>query len=409
MPTETRVAIIGGGIWGCSIAYHLAKAGCRDVTILERREVASGVTPMAAGLVGQLRTSELMARAIRQVVRTLERFEEETGEDPGFKQVGSLKLALNDARVAELRRQVEVARGFGIEVELIAPQEARARVPVLETEGLKAVAWIPKDGYVDPYTLATSLARAAKRLGATIRTQSPVTGLLVRRGRVRGVRLDGEEVHAERVVVAAGPWAELIAEWIGLRLPMVPIRHQLWITAPIEGLGRDFPVVRVPDASVYIRPELGGMLVGGFEAHPRTFSMKEFPANFQMERLEQDWEVLTELGAKLADHFPVLGTTQIARACAGLPTFTPDGEYLLGEVRGVKGLYLASGCNALGIAGSLIIGQWIAELILEGKASADLSSQSLTRFAGRYRGRGRLARDSESTYSGFYSLERGRL
>ena len=407
MSETARVVVVGGGIWGCSIAYHLARAGVSDVLVLERGELASGNTSQAAGLVGQLRASELMARSIMAVVDRLSRWQAEHGEDSGFRQVGSLKLALTDARVRELEAQVAQARRWGLAVELIAPRDAQTRVPLLETNGVKACAWIPTDGYAEPYTLAMALARAARRLGVKMRTQTPATAITLERGRVTGVDTATGPIACETVVVAVGPWSELIGAALGLAFDSVPIRHQLWVTAPLDGVPRDMPVVRVPDASVYLRPEVGGVLVGGFERGPKRFAMADLPATFTIEETERDQRVLEELGAGLTRAFPALQAAPIIRGCAGLPTFTPDGNYLIGQVPSVHGLFVATGCNALGIAGSLLIGQWMSELIIAGKASADLSTQALTRFGSRYESPGPLHADCESIYANFYALDKG--
>src|SRR2546423_4277268 len=247
MTEAARVVVIGGGIWGCSIAYHLARAGVSDVLVLERGELASGNTSQAAGLVGQLRASELMARSIMAVVERLTRWQAEHGEDSGFRQVGSLKLALTDARVRELEAQVAQAQGWGLAVELIAPRDAQVRVPLLETKGVKACAWVPTDGYAEPYALAMALARAARRLGVKMRTQTPATAITIERGKVTGVETAKGPIAGETVVGAVGPWSELIGRALGLAFGTVPIRHQLWVTAPLDGVPPDLPAVRVPD------------------------------------------------------------------------------------------------------------------------------------------------------------------
>jgi 4-methylaminobutanoate oxidase (formaldehyde-forming) len=275
---EASAVVVGGGIWGCSIAYHLARAGLGDVLVLERRELACGNTPQAAGLVGQLRSSELMVRSIRHVVGRLERWAaEHDGEDCGFRQVGSLKLALAEARVHELEAQVAGARGWGLDVELGSAAAARARVPFLDAAGLRVAAWIPGDGSVEPHGLAMALARAARRLGVAFETGRPVTAIRIEGGEVRGVDTPGGPVEAPRVVAAADPWVERRAAAAGLALDAVPLRHQHWTTAPVAAVPRDLPVVRVPDASVCIRPEVGGVMLGGFEARPRAFSMLDLP------------------------------------------------------------------------------------------------------------------------------------
>lgn len=399
--------VVGGGIWGCSIAYHLARAGLRDVVVLERRELACGNTPQAAGLVGQLRSTELMVRSIRHVVDRLERWPVEHGEETGFRQVGSLKLALTEGRVRELESHVARARSWGLEVELVSPASAQARVPFLDVRGVKAAAWIPGDGYVEPYTLTMAIARAARGLGVTFETGRPVTAIRIERGAVRGVDTPGGGVEAPRVIVAAGPWVERVAGAVGLTVDTVPLRHQHWTTAPMASVPADLPVVRVPDASVYIRPEVGGLMLGGFEARPKAFPMADLPPTFEIEHTEKDLGVLEELAGGLTRVFPALAGAPVLKGCAGLPTFTPDGNYLLGAVPTVRGLWVAAGCNAIGIAGSLLVGEWLSELVLEGRTRADTTSQALDRFGPRYAERRRLREECESIYGNFYSLDKG--
>ncbi|OGK77986.1 MAG: hypothetical protein A2X52_23095 [Candidatus Rokubacteria bacterium GWC2_70_16] len=399
--------MVGGGIWGCSIAYHLGRAGVSDVLVLERGELGSGNTSQAAGLVGQLRASRLMASAIMETVKRLASWQAEHGEDPGFRQVGSLKLALTEERDRELRTQVAQAQRWGLGVELISPREAQARAPLLDTRAVKACAWIPTDGYVEPYTLTMALATVARGLGVRMRRQSPVTALTVERGRVTAAETPDGAVETETVVVAAGPWVELIGGALGLRFALVPIRHQFWVTAPMDGAPRDMPVVRVPDLSAYLRPEVGGVLMGGYERSPKSVAMAELPPAFTIEETEKDPAALEELGGGLTEAFPALGAAPMIRGCAGLPTFTPDGNCLIGPVPGVRGLYVAAGCNAFGIAGALPVGRWVSELILEGRTGADTSTQALTRFGTRYRNRRRLRADCESIYANMYSLAKG--
>jgi 4-methylaminobutanoate oxidase (formaldehyde-forming) len=404
---DAAAVVVGGGIWGCSIAYHLARAGLRDVVLLERRELACGNTPQAAGLVGQLRSTELMVRSIHHVVDRLERWATEHGEESGFRQVGSLKLALTDGRVRELEEHVTNARAWGLDVELLTPKAATARVPFLDVTGVKAAAWIPGDGYVEPYTLAMTIARAARRLGVTFETGRPVTAITLERGTVTGVDTPTGRIQTPRVIVAAGPWVERVASTVGLAVDTVPLRHQHWTTAPMAAVPADLPVVRVPDASVYIRPEVGGLMLGGFEARPKAFSMADLPLTFEIEHTEKDLGVLEELAGGLTRAFPALAGAPVLKGCAGLPTFTPDGNYLLGAVPTVRGLWAAAGCNAIGIAGSLLIGEWLGELVLEGRTRVDTSGHALDRFGSRYKERRRLREACESVYGNFYSLDKG--
>lgn len=407
---DAAAVVVGGGIWGCAIAYHLARAGLRDVLVLERRDLATGNTSQAAGLVGQLRASELMCRSIQHVVGRLTGWTREHGEECGFRQVGSLKLALTEGRVHELEAQVSRARRWGLDVELLTPAQAAARVPLVEPARVRAAAWIPGDGYVEPYSLAMAIARAARRLGVRFETARPVTAIRLGGGTprtVRAVETPAGPVATPRVVVAAGPWAETVLGAVGLTADTVPLRHQHWTTAPMATVPPDCPVLRVPDASVYVRPEVGGLMLGGFEARPRAFSMAELGPTFEIEHTDKDLGVLDELGQGLTDALPSLEGAPVLKGCAGLPTFTPDGNYLLGAVPDVEGLWVAAGCNAIGIAGSLLIGEWIAELILEGRTAVDTSSQALTRFGPRYGDRARLRTDCQSIYGNFYSLEKG--
>jgi 4-methylaminobutanoate oxidase (formaldehyde-forming) len=316
---EVSAVVVGGGIWGCSIAYHLARAGLRDVVVLERRDLACGNTPQAAGLVGQLRSSELMVRSIHGVVTRLTSWSREHGEESGFRQVGSLKIALTEGRVRELETHVAQARAWGLDVELISAAQAEARVPFLDTRGVRAAAWIPGDGYVEPYTLAMAIARAARRLGVTFETDRPVTAIHVERGTVRGVETPSGTVESPRVVVAAGPWVERVAAAVGLAVDTVPLRHQHWTTTPMASVPGDLPVVRVPDASVYIRPEVGGLMLGGFEARPKAFSMADLPATFEIEHTEKDLGVLEELASGLTRAFPRWTAPRSSRAAPGSP------------------------------------------------------------------------------------------
>ena len=222
-----------------------------------------------------------------------------------------MKLALTDGRVRELEEHVSNARSWGLDVELLTPKSANARVPFLDTGGVKAAAWIPGDGYVEPYTLAMAIARAARKLGVTFETDRPVTAIQLDRGVVRGVDTPAGPLQSPRVIVAAGPWVERVAGAVGLAVDTVPLRHQHWTTAPMADVPANLPVVRVPDASVYIRPEVGGLMLGGFEARPKAFSMMELPLTFEIEHTEKDLGVLEELA--VGSHARVPGAATAPR------------------------------------------------------------------------------------------------
>ncbi|MFQ5828102.1 MAG: NAD(P)/FAD-dependent oxidoreductase [Candidatus Methylomirabilia bacterium] len=406
MAEEVEVAVVGGGVWGCSIAYHLTLAGIEDVVVFEKDELAMGSTLTASGLVGQLRSTAFMGRSIGWVVRQLERFEATTGHDPGFRQVGSLKIALTEETARELERRVELGQQWGLEAELITPTQAAEQAHLLEPEAVLAAAWVPSDGCVEPYGLAMAYSHAARDQGARFRTKTPVTAVHVAGGLVSGITAGGELVNAEHVVVAAGPWGELIAEWLGLQLPVVPIRHQHWITVSTAATAKAFPVIHIPDASCHVRPGTAGAVIGGFEANPVSYRMADFQPKFKMAELPEDREVLNNLGTTLFAVCPALKTAPLAKGVRCLPTFTPDGNYVIGEAPGVQNLWVATGCNATSIAGSMVVGRWIAEMMTQG---LDLPSMAVTRFGSRYEDRRELVKDCETVYANFYSLDKGAL
>ena len=331
--------------------------------------------------------SELMVRSIRHVVERLEHWAAEHGEESGFRQVGSLKLALTDGRVRELEAHVANARRWGLEVEL--SRRPRRRVPACRS-------WTPRAsrrrrGF--PGTDTWSPTRwpwpspaPPGASGGPLRDGAPGDrDPAVSAGAVRGVETPAGRVEAPRVIVAAGPWVRAGGGRRraagGHRAAAAPALDD---RAHGRASRRACPVVRVPDASVYIRPEVGGLMLGGFEARPKAFSMADLPLTFEIEHTEKDLGVLEELAGGLTRAFPALGGAPVLKGCAGLPTFTPDGKYLLGAVPSVRGLWVAAGCNAIGIAGSLLVGEWLGELVLEGRTRDDTSSQALDRFGPRY-------------------------
>lgn len=265
---QVETVIIGGGMWGCSVAYHLARRGRREIVLVEQTEIAGQTTGQAAGLIGQIRTSETAMRGAMYGIAFWAKAKEELGHDPKFRPSGSLKLALTPARKRDLEAQARQARGIGLEVEFISPREARDRVPGLDLLGVKAVMAIPSDGWVDPGEAARALAHGARALGVKIEPGVRVTGILSSGGRVTGVRTDRGEIGCEVVVIAAGPWADVVARGVGLRLPIIPVRHQSGITLPVPGVTDAMPVLRIPDLGAYVRPEEGGYLSGSSSGIP---------------------------------------------------------------------------------------------------------------------------------------------
>src|SRR5215212_11279185 len=294
MTRQASTVIVGGGVWGLSTAYHLARAGRTDVQVLERNgEPFDETTSQAAGLVGQIRATPLMRRAIRYAIDLFTGFERETGHDPGFRQVGSLLLALTSERMTSFEEHVEHANASGVEAHFVDEAQMSRLAPHLDVSRVEGGYFVPEDGYLDPQRCARALCAAAEDLGVKIRTGTAATGLSVTDGRVMGVETDGGFVEAEHVVVTAGPWTGTIAEMAGHRTAMVPIRHQRVSTAPVSGIPEHHPVVRVTDASCYLRPEEEGYLYGFFEPDPTSYDL-ELPAGFRTSEIEEPVQIMEE-------------------------------------------------------------------------------------------------------------------
>jgi glycine/D-amino acid oxidase-like deaminating enzyme len=311
MTQKASTVIVGGGIWGLSTAYHLARAGSPEVQVLERNgRPFDETTSQAAGLVGQIRATPLMRRAIRYAIDLFTGFERETGHDPGFRQVGSLLLALTPERVASFEEHVEHANRSGVEARFVDGAEMSRLAPHLDVTRVEGGYFVPDDGYLDPRECARAFCAAAEDLGVGIRVDTAVTGLSVRDGRVVGVETERGLVEAEEVVLTAGPWTGLLAETVGHKPAMIPIRHQRVTTVPVQGIPNHHPVVRVTDASCYLRPEEGGYLYGFFEPDPASY--KDISAEFRTADIEEPVEVMEEARERLTPVFPVLEKLDIA-------------------------------------------------------------------------------------------------
>lgn len=277
MPSRADVVIVGGGVIGCSIAWHLAKLGITDVVLLERRQLTCGTTWHAAGLIGQLRATRNLTTLARYTTELLGTLERETGQSTGFRQNGSISVALTGARLEELKRQASMARGFGLEVETLSPSEVLARYPLLDGRGVTGGFWLPRDGQADPVGVTLAFARGARSLGVRIVEGASVRRILVHGGVATGVRLDDGDIRADAVVLASGMWSHALARDIGVAVPLHAAEHFYAITEPIDGLPRDLPVLRVPDEETYVKEDAGKLLVGAFEARAKPWGMGASP------------------------------------------------------------------------------------------------------------------------------------
>ena len=399
-----RVVIIGGGVAGCSIAYHLAIAGCRDVLVLDRGELTGGSTFHSAGLVGQLRSTIALTRINVASVELYRRLRDDTGVDPGWREVGSLRLASSKERLLELRRQVGWARTFGLPLSLISARETRDLFPLVSVTGVEGAAYLPTDGRIDPASLAGALAAGARKRGVTIRTGVNVLGVKVDGRQVTGVVTEQGTVRCEAVVNAAGIWSHEVGRLVGLTVPVIPMAHQYLVTKPIDGVTRDMPTMRDPDRLVYFREEVGGLLMGGYERAPAPWGLDGIPRDFTHKLLAPDWERFGDLMEQAISRVPAIGRAEVITLINGPEAFTPDGEFIMGEAPDVRGFFVAAGFCAHGIAGAGGVGKVMAEWILEGRPSIDVWRMDLRRFGGHYGDRGYTRALAVETYSTYYDI-----
>jgi glycine cleavage system aminomethyltransferase T/glycine/D-amino acid oxidase-like deaminating enzyme len=407
MVEHARVVIIGGGVGGTSIAYHLTELGWRDVVLVDRAELTSGSTFHSAGLVGQLRSTTTLTRMMMYGAELYRRLTAETGVDVSWHEVGSLRLASTKARFEELQRQAGWAKTFGLPLELISAGEARERFPLMSIEGVLGAVWLPTDGWLDPSGLAQALAAGARSRGASIRQHTRVVGVNVARGRVTGVEVEhrGERstIEAEVVVNAAGMYAPEVGRLAGVTVPIIPMAHQYLFTDAIPGATPDLPTMRDPDHLCYFREEVGGLCMGGYERDPAPWSLDGIPADFNHRLLEPDWPRFEAIMAGAVQRVPAIEHAGVTRMINGPEAFTPDNEFLLGESE-VRGFFVAAGFCAHGIAGTGGIGQQMARWIADGEAELDLWKMDIRRFGGQYRSqRLTLARTYEN-YATYYDI-----
>jgi heterotetrameric sarcosine oxidase gamma subunit len=376
IPPKARAVVIGGGVSGCSVAYHLAKAGWTDVVLLERRKLTSGTTWHAAGLIGQLRGSANMTRLAKYSADLYRGLEAETGVATGMKQVGSISVALTRERHEELLRQATVARIFDVEVHEISPQEAKAKYPHLNIDGVVGAVALPLDGQCDPANIAMALAKGARMRGAQIVEGALVTKVTTADGRTTGVDYihNGEPGHiaADVVVNCGGMWGRDLAAQNGVTLPLHACEHFYLITEPVAGIDLNLPVLRVPDECAYYKQDAGKMMLGAFEPKAKPWGMNGIRADFEFDTLPEDWDHFMPILEMATNRMPLFETAGIHTFFNGPESFTPDDRYYLGEAPEVKGYWIAAGYNSIGIVSSGGAGQALAHWITEGEAPFDL-------------------------------------
>ncbi len=404
LPTQARIVIVGGGIAGCSTAYHLALAGERDVLLLEQGQLTCGTTWHAAGLVGQMRPNRNMTRMSRYGIGLYSRLEAETGLATGWKQCGSVNVARSPERWQVLKKQAALARSFGVEVQLITPKEAGDLYPVMRTDDLQGAIWIPGDGKANPADLCMSLAKGARNRGVRLVEGVEVTGVLREAGRVTGVQTAQGDVRCELLINCAGQWARQFGALAGVNVPLYPAEHFYIVTDRIEGVHPMLPVMRDPDGFIYYKEEVGGLLMGGFEPQAKPWRMDPIPSTFQFQLLDEDWEQFEPLMLNAIHRTPCLETAPVKMLLNGPESFTPDGNFILGEAPELGGYFVCAGFNSAGIANSGGAGQLMADWVLNGEAPSDLWDVDIRRFAPFTGNRKALAERTGETLGLHYAM-----
>lgn len=383
VPAQARAVIIGGGIAGCSVAYHLAKLGWRDIVLLERKKLTSGTTWHAAGLIAQLRATKNMTKLAKYSQELYGGLEAETGIATGFRRCGSISAALTGERLEELRRQASMARAFGVDVEEISPAEIKARYPYLNIDDVAGGVYLPLDGQGDPANIAMALARGARMRGALIIEDVKVTAIQKKAGRVCGVSWQGAEdqgtIATDHVVNCAGLWGHEVGRMAGVSVPLHACEHFYIVTEAIPDLPR-LPVLRVPDECAYYKEDAGKILLGAFEKVAKPWGMAGIPENFCFDQLPEDFDHFEPILADAVKRFPILAETGIHTFFNGPESFTPDDAYHLGEAPDLQNFYVCAGFNSIGIQSSGGAGMALAHWMDEGHPPFDLSDVDIKRM-----------------------------
>ena len=402
-PTQAQVVIIGGGVGGASIAYHLTLMGWKDVVILERHELTAGSTWHSAGLVGQMRSDANLTRMMHYSTDLYRKLKAETGVDTSWREVGGLRLASSPERMEENKRLVGMARSFGVPMELISAKAAQDMFPLMSIDGVLGAAFTPNDGSIDPTGMTNALAAGAKNRGAKIFTNTNVEKINLKDGRVSEVVTDQGTIKTEIVVNASGMWGREVGRMVGLNLPVVPMAHLYIMTKPIEGVTNKFPNLRDPDLLVYWREEVGGLITGGYERQPATFGMNGIPKDFKFQLLPPDWERFTPLMENSIRRVPAVENAEVVKLLNGPEGFTPDGEFLLGPTT-VKGFWVACAFCAHGLAGAGGIGKVMAEWIVDGNPEWDMWRLDVRRFGPNYNSINYTVARTFETYTQYYDI-----
>jgi 4-methylaminobutanoate oxidase (formaldehyde-forming) len=404
LPAQAQIVVIGGGIIGCSTAYHLAKEHKADVVLLEQGKLTSGSTWHAAGLVGQLRSSASITQVLKRSVELYRTLEAETGLATGWKMTGCLRLAATDDRWTEYKRLATTARSFGMEMELISPAEVKRMWPLLETSDLVGASWLPTDGQASPSDITQSLARGARMHGARIHEGVRVTGFEMAGDRIAAVVTTAGRIACETVVNCAGMWAREIGAMAGVEVPLQPVKHQYIVTENIDGVTPGLPTLRDPDRRTYFKEEVGGLVMGGYEPDPIAWTTGDIPRPFEFQLFDDDWEHFAQHLEQAMARVPALADAGIRQMINGPESFTPDGNFILGAAPECANMYVGAGFNAFGIASAGGAGWALAEWAMRGEAPLDLWVVDIRRFSALHRDRDWVRDRTLDAYGKHYTV-----
>ena len=402
-PDRARAVIVGGGIVGCSVAYHLAEAWS-DVVLLERDRIGCGTTWHAAGLVASLRASQALTDLARYSNELYAALERETGQATGYRRNGGLVVARTGERFEEIRRLAATARSFGVDAEIVAPGEAGQLWPAMRTDDLAGALWLPSNAQTNPTDTTQALAKGARRRGARVFEATPVVRILTEDGRASGVRTAAGDIACEVVVLCAGMWSHGLASACGVGVPLHAAEHMYVVTEEIAAVGPGLPTMADPDGYAYYKEEVGGLVVGGFEPEAKPWGMDGIPDGFSFSLLDEDWEHFRPIMEGALARVPALERTGIKSFINGPESFTPDNQYILGEAPELAGLFVAAGFNSVGITSAGGAGRALAEWIVAGEPTMDLGEVDIRRFGRFHRNRAYLRERTVESLGLLYAM-----
>ncbi|MDA1091498.1 MAG: FAD-dependent oxidoreductase [Proteobacteria bacterium] len=379
LPNKAQAVIVGGGVIGCSIAYHLAKIGWSDVVLLERQKLTSGTTWHAAGLIGQLRDNQDMTKLAKYTVELYAGLEAETGQSTGFRQNGSLSIATSEGRLEDLKRRADMAKVFGLRVDVLSPNACKDIYPMITIDDVLGGIFLPSDGTANPIDITMALARGARGGGVQIFEDTKVTAINHSDGRITGVDTDAGTIEASFVVLAAGMWSRDIAATVGVTVPLHACEHFYVVTEPFDGVAPDLPVFRDYDSQAYYKEDAGKLLIGAFETVAKPWGMDGIPEDFCFDQLPDDFDHFQPVLEGALRRMPALENVGIQTFFNGPESFTPDNRYHLGEAPGLAGMFVAAGLNSIGIQSAGGVGKVLAEWMRDGLPPMDLWTVDIRR------------------------------